>query len=360
MIINASRIGAQGTGLYNFTKSVIHCLNRRVTNLSILAADMVDFGSQVKKVPMPDWVTMTPKVSIIRPILWYIYVNLFINKNISYLLSTTHHPIPGIKHQIITIHDLRLLYYPDNFGQYIYFKIILKKQLKNMDAIFTVSHQTKKMIQKHYNFDPERIFIIPNCVDTSIFTPGSPSKETSEKYLLSVGATWQHKNIQEIINNSDLWADKYNLKIVAGRGTYRKYLTELVNTLNLTDKVEFINYVSLQELVSLYQKATALIYPSKMEGFGIPPLEAMACGIPVILSDIPVFQENFQDIPIYIALNNKNSLEKAINSLEDITVIKLKRERGIERAKTFSETNLCKALFNAIENVWPEIKIDIN
>jgi glycosyltransferase involved in cell wall biosynthesis len=360
MIINASRIGAQGTGLYNFTKSVIHCLSRSITDLSVLAAEIVDFGSQVPKQPMPAWVTMTPKVSFLRPILWYMYANIVIDKNISYVLGTTHHQIPGIKHQIITIHDLRLLYYPDNISQYFYFKVLLKKYLPKLDAIFTVSEETKRLIQKNYSFDPEKIFIIPNSVDMTVFKPATIRDQESEKYFLSVGATWRHKNIHEFIENSEVWADKYTLKILAGRGTYWKYLMDLVRKLRLIDRVEFLPYVSLETLVSLYQNATALVYPSKMEGFGIPPLEAMACGIPVVLSDFPVFRENFNDIPIYIYLNNKKSWANAISLLEDRLLMDGKIAAGIQKAGTYSEDNVCTCLLGALEKIWPEVILTHN
>ncbi len=169
-----------------------------------------------------------------------------------------------------------------------------------------------------------------------------------------VGATWRHKNAHELIANADLWVDRYQLKILAGKSAYAQELRELVRVVGSGD-IEFVEYVADDELVSLYQNAAALVYPSVMEGFGIPPLEAAACGTPVIVSDVEVFREIYADFPIYVKLGDRNSWRLAFHELEDDGAMEAKIRRGIERASEFTKARMCEQLTLALREIWPEI-----
>jgi len=354
IIVNLSRIGKNGSGLFIFSKSLVKCLSSSFENISIVAPDCIDIDNIATKYQVPNWVAMASSVSIIRPILWFIYSTLFFPFKNSRILSTTHHAVPGAKNQIITIHDLRPYFMPDSILQKIYFKYMLPRYVHKVAGILTVSETTKQLIVECYDIVSEKIHVVPNCVDITLFKPTQTSLSTDKPYLLMVGSTWKHKNAHELIERSTLWTDKYRLKILAGHGKYKESLYGLVNNLNLKDKVDFVGYLSDSELIMLYQNASALIYPSLMEGFGIPPIEAMACGVPVIVSDISVFRETYGDVPIYVELGNSSSWEYAFNLLNNQDVIALKINRGLQKATEYSEERMCASLVKAITTIWPD------
>jgi len=121
----------------------------------------------------------------------------------------------------------------------------------------------------------------------------------------------------------------------------------------LTDRVEFIDYVNERQLVVFYQQAAALVYPSLIEGFGIPPLEAMACGVPVIVSDIPIFREIYGDVPIYVNLGSPDSWALAFKQLANEPYVAKKIALGQKKSQEYSKERMCRELFHAITALWP-------
>nr|WP_092074271.1 glycosyltransferase family 1 protein [Dendrosporobacter quercicolus]NSL49175.1 glycosyltransferase family 4 protein [Dendrosporobacter quercicolus DSM 1736]SDM86534.1 Glycosyltransferase involved in cell wall bisynthesis [Dendrosporobacter quercicolus] len=356
--INLTRIGKNGSGLFRYSDNFINCISKNLKNsdLHIIHADNFKF-SKAKSVSVPSFISNTPSVSFLRPMLWYIYSFVLFPKIDGRVITTTHHVVPGVKKQIITIHDLRPYFYPDSFLQKVYFRYILPYKIKQVDGIITVSNTTKDLIVDCYKVDPCKVCVVSNSVNITQFKPSNNIKNINP-YLLMVGATWQHKNAQEVIEMCETWSHKYELKIVANRSAYIDGLKNIVNSRKLNDRVEFIErYISEEELVELYQNAKALVYPSLMEGFGIPPIEAMACGIPVIASDIKVFREICKDIPIYIKNGNKKSWYTAIEMLDDFSIINNKIKSGLERANYYSDEQMDTSIIKAVQNIWNDVKL---
>ena len=92
-----------------------------------------------------------------------------------------------------------------------------------------------------------------------------------------------------------------------------------------------------------------------MEGFGIPPLEAAACGVPVIVSDIPVFRELYGEFPIYVRLKDEQSWREAFDLLQDPRFVERKKALGLSKSKEFTKERMCMELVNAIQGVWPDL-----
>jgi glycosyltransferase involved in cell wall biosynthesis len=340
-----------------YSKQVVHCLKKHFKHLSVVSPDTKYQDDTLELIRVPSYLSITPKLSKIRPILWLLYAYLFFPKNRGHILSTTHHTIPRSRKQIVTIHDLRPFFYPDNFLQKFYFRYLLPRTVRKIDGILTVSQSTKELLIKYYKIEPERIQVVHNCVDVTRFKPIDNAKKSKEEpYLLMVGASWKHKNAHEVLAMNRYWQDRYHLKILAGNGKYKQQLIELSQKYGLTDKVEFIDYLNENELISLYQRAEALIYPSIMEGFGIPPIEAMACQVPVIVSDIPVFRENYADAPIYVTLNNQDSWRIAFEHLTNKDYMEERIKLGQQKSQEYSKERMCNELFHGITKIWPGIK----
>jgi glycosyltransferase involved in cell wall biosynthesis len=355
LLINASRFSQKGTGVAVFTKYVIKQCVVLFENVELLLPKGAINTFGVKSFSSPDWLSISKVSSKIRPIIWFIYVAFFFPRNSSNVLSTTHHIVPGLKNQVITIHDLRLYYLPDTWPQRFYFHHILPAFIHRLDAILTVSCVTREEIHRIYNYPLEKIYVVPNCVDANKFCPSLTKDKYSDPYLLAVGASWHPKNIHELLNNSDLWPD-YKLKIIASSGPYKDYLTNLVSEQGISHRVTFLSDLSDAELVDLYQQAKALVYPSLMEGFGIPPLEAMACGIPVIVSNIDVFREIYEDVPIFVEPGNSESWSNAFNQLRDSAHLEKRVKMGLLKAREFNEERMSSALLKALATIWPNIE----
>jgi len=355
IVINLSRLGRKGTGLAIYSRTVVDCLKSSFRNLAVVGVSDADYGEDVRKISAPHWVTMTSSVSRIRPILWLIYSILLFPRKEGKIIGTTHHVIPGARHQLVTVHDLRPYFFPDSMLQKLYFRYVLPPLLRRIDGVMTVSETTKELIVAYYGLPSSRVYVVPNCVDTSRFRQGEQGGKEVEPYLLMVGATWRHKNAHEVLAMSHLWSGRYRLKILAGEGKYIDSVKAAVKQSAMQSHVDFVGYLSEPELISLYQCASALVYPSLMEGFGIPPLEAAACGVPVIVSDIPVFREIYGDFPIYVRLSVEQSWRDAFGLLQDFKFLEERKALGLSRSKEFTKERMCIELEKAIQDVWPDL-----
>jgi len=272
--------------------------------------------------------------------------------------SPTHHGLPSHSGQIITIHDLIHLHIPSQHPQiYIYFRFLLPRLLKKCRAVFTVSEATRQDIFKSYAYPLEKIFVTPNGVDTSTFSPNPSIRAEKEPFLLMVGGRHPHKNVVEALDMSQFWKNNYRLVIVScNQGSYRRMLEQKVFNLGLTDRIEFKDYLTHEELLNLYQGATALLYPSRIEGFGIPPLEALACGTPAIVSDIPVFREVLGKAALYIKLGDHRSWNEAFDSLKNTSTIQSILAEGKELLSKYTWKNAVDILERALLSVEPRLE----
>lgn len=200
---------------------------------------------------------------------------------------------------VVTVHDLTHLVFPQFLGnriKYFYAKFIMANALKRAKHVFTVSEYSKKDIIRFFNVPNKKISITSNAVDEDfrvkslseidyLYDKFNISKE--KKLLLYVGNLKPHKNLEtllksfQIINRS---RDDLEL-ILVGKAFKGVNLHKREIDLEISEKVIHTGLVSKQELVDLYNLADLFIFPSLYEGFGIPLLEAMACGTPVIAAN---------------------------------------------------------------------------
>jgi glycosyltransferase involved in cell wall biosynthesis len=342
-----------------FSHQVAECCAENFEQVGIITANDLEGEGAAVVIKVPRIVTMTQAISRLRPLFWFFYSHLCLSRVNGRVFSTTAHPIPGVKEQILCLYDVRPYFFPDGFLQKAYSRFVLPRNLRQCAGIVTISDESKRQIVSVYNVPPNQVHVVPLYVDLGRFTPRSEiraSENMARNYLLMVGATWKHKNAEEVLLNSSCWSDSYDLKIVAGDSRYRRKLVETVYARGLHGRVTFLEYVSQSELIALYQGASALIYPSTMEGFGIPPLEAMACGIPTILSDIPLFRDMYGAGALYVKLGNQESWRTAFQALGDERLVSNIVETGAQTARSYTRSRMHNALLNAITSVWPELR----
>ncbi len=351
IILNASRIGRFG-GQRSFGEALVRCFDG-LPGISVVVPSGIQLAGEIEQYFVPAWLGSHPRTSLWRPALWFAYGTVFFPGDFSCkVLCSTHHVLPLRKGQIVIVHDIRSYYYPDNWLQGFYYRFLLPRTLKRCDGILTVSESSKDLIVSVYGLKPERVQVIPNVVNSEFWRPSTNEPADADRYLLTVGSTWPHKNVAELLKMHECWASKYRLKIVAGSSQYTELLMRMVIDLKIQNRVELLSGISSTELLSLYQHCAALVYPSVMEGFGLPPLEAMACGRPVIVSDIAPFRELFAEVPLYVQLGNRESWRAAFTALEEYSESRIRS--GIERARSFSQARMRGSVFGALRAIWGE------
>lgn len=260
---------------------------------------------------------------------------------------------------VVTIHDLILHHFPtgkaSTLPSFIYwlkhvgYKFVISQAAKKAKMIITVSDATKEMIIKDLNVPKEKIVITYEGIDSRIKIQDSRIKNLYGKYFLYVGNAYPHKNLERLIKafsniknplrlRSGRAISNIKLILVGKEDYFYKRLEEKVKKMDLESKIEFKHNVSDEELSVLYKNALALVLPSFMEGFGLPVLEAMNNGCLIVASDIPVFREIANDIPLYF---NPTDTHELSNMLESIAYgrqkdLRERKEKGKIQAKKFS------------------------
>lgn len=324
MILNLTRIGKAGTGMWEFSKKVVLILSEKEQLDAIICSNSnAHFFEQygVDVITTPDIVANTSKISKLRPVYWlfysfYLAAKIKIKYSNKLIISTTHHALPFIRKQVITIHDIRPRKYPDSILQLINFKYLIPRQAKKIQHILTVSNTVKEQLISVFGLPEKKVSVIYNAIsDDFNLVQDIPSKRKEIKNVLMVGASWPHKNAHEFIENYFKFDKSLKLTIISGMTLYRAELEKMVRELNLTDRVNFLSNLTDLELEEIYMQSDVLVYPSKDEGFGIPPIEAMAHGLPVIVSDLPVFREILSSSALYALPESYDSWKEAFMTL---------------------------------------------
>jgi glycosyltransferase involved in cell wall biosynthesis len=207
----------------------------------------------------------------------------------------------GIKY-VVTIHDLAFRIMPEQYDwkHRWYFGWQLARSLKMADAIAADSHNTKKDIIHFYGIPEERIHVVHLGVAEHFFqAAGRPHERLiADKYFFSVTTHPTRKNIIGALKAFALFAGRCQVKyVIAGlmNETQRQELFARADELGLRDKINLFGYAEDDQLINLYRSAEFFIYPSFYEGFGLPLVEAMACGCPVIASNTSSLPEIVPD-----------------------------------------------------------------
>ncbi len=252
------------------------------------------------------------------------------------------------KNSVSTIHDLAFLENPKWFSRkfYWYYRFLIPKVASVSRHLLTVSEFSKKELCRKLFIKEDKVTVISNSVSDSFF---KEKREGEGDYILFVGSLDPRKNLLKLMEAMDYVPESVKLKVVGcGNKSFSKSNNSIRN-----QKIEILGYVSDEELNELYRKARAFIYPSLYEGFGIPPLEAQAMGVPILISDIPVFKENFGNSAKYCNPNDSKDMAESIIRLfflppkERIRLI----EKGYLNVNRYSWHKSSKVLVNELLKV---------
>ncbi len=253
------------------------------------------------------------------------------------------------KYQIVTIHDLAFLRYPECFSTSFvkWYSFLIPRVVENSVKILTVSYFSKKEIIRFLGIPPKKIVVIYNAVSEKFFYDPAVKKEN---IILAVGSLDPRKNLVRLVTAfKQLNLRDYTLFIVGQQNKiFRNY--ELKSLIKSLPNVKLTGYLTDNELVKLYQKAKLFVYPSIYEGFGLPPLEAMACGTPVVVSNVASLPEVCGDAAYYINPYDIESIANGIYTvIQDELLQKELIRMGIKRVKVFDWDRSVERLMKVIE-----------
>jgi glycosyltransferase involved in cell wall biosynthesis len=262
--------------------------------------------------------------------------------------ATTHYGtfMPCRYRNVITVTDVSPLLHPDTHGrgQVMYHRYFLPQVLKRADVIVTISHSSKKDIISCFRLSEEKVHVIHLGVDRN-FVPtvtgeSNFARTLPERYILNIGTLEARKNLPRLLEAYAIVRGKglsHKLLIAGARGWRLSSLARIVEKHKLENDVVFLGYVEDADLPLLYSRADFFVYPSIYEGFGLPILEAMACGTPVITSNCSSMPEVAGDAALLVDPLDVNDLVTKILDLAGSGDLRrFLREKGIGRASLFS------------------------
>jgi len=285
-----------------------------------------------------------------------LFIPRLLKKDQIELFHSPHYVIPVWKicPTIVTIHDLIHLLFPENLpfkGAYLYAWVMLKNAVYKSDRVITVSENSKHDIVEHLRIPEDKIVVIPNGVNKAFHPVEDKEKidevkkrySTGERFLLFVGNLKPHKNIERLLRAIKLIRNRNLRLVIVGGGKITPPLKEIITQGDLLARVSFLPYLDEETLNLLYNASEALVFPSLYEGFGLPPLEAMACGTPVIASLVSSIPEILGNAAWYVEPRNIESIAQGIEKV--VSDSKLKehlKKLGRERASLYTWENTAR------------------
>jgi glycosyltransferase involved in cell wall biosynthesis len=269
--------------------------------------------------------------------------------------------------RVATIHDVIPYIYPETstaLDRLIY-RYWLPLAVPRLDAIITESQQSKVDIVRHLSVKPEDVIVIPAAAGTN-YQPTSQAKTDhvlarhgiNFPFIVYVGSIEARKNLARLLEayaQLRCWSQKWKLVIVGARKWKFSSVFETVRRLALEPLVHFTGYIAEEDLAALYNGADLFVFPSIYEGFGLPVLEAMACGTPVITSNSSSLPEVAGDAAILVDPHDVEAIASAMRCvLEDQALRAGMRARGLARAQQFTWERTARETIAVYERVLGE------
>lgn len=293
-----------------------------------------------------------------RLILEQIYLNKWLKKNNIELFHGTWNigiPLLTNKNVVVTIHDIIPHIYPkyylNNYLERIYYELAIRISIYRSRKIITISDFSKRELIKHYGVKNDKISVVPlayNSVfrvidDVNYLQKVKTKYSIKDKYILTIGGSEYRKNVEILIKvflNS--FSDNYKLIVIGNKWRNMDLSAKYKN-----NKIEFLSNVPETDLVAIYNMAEIFVFPSFYEGFGIPILEGMACGVPVITSNVAAMPEVGGEAALYFDPFDENDIDAKIRQV--LYNENLKKEmifKGLERVKRYTWDKCVKETLN--------------
>jgi glycosyltransferase involved in cell wall biosynthesis len=305
---------------------------------------------------------------------WSVGLPRYVRRGKLDLFHGTNYDVPLLRRSgtALTIHDLSQLLHPETHEQRSVWRARRRLPLmaRTADAIITPTESVRREVCEHLRASPEKVFAIPEAA-RACFRPlaFAETKEVrrrlgvADDFLLTVGTLEPRKNLSVLVSAFEEVArarpqSKTQLVIAGGRGWLSGPLFAAIETSLVRQRILLTDYLQDEDLRALYASCRVFVYPSLYEGFGLPPLEAMACGAPVIASRIPSLEETAGDAAVLFDPRNVEELAQKILELsEDENARRALSIAGRRRAAEFSWERTARLTWDVYENALRRFRI---
>lgn len=341
-----------------------------VSNCTLFSMNKINFMEKINRANIFFKIINTGSSKIPSKLFSPFWLNFvlpgLIDKNKIDIFLSPNHLLPAKSlrcKSVIVIHDLHHLTNKRNHSYFYrtYVNFQLPYSIKNSDIIIAISESTKDDIIKHFKVSPDKIKVIYRTADKKFKPTIICDKEREdlkiklklpERYVLYVGMIESRKNILGILKTADiLHSKKVDIKFVlVGKPGYGFNFIE--EEINKRENIIYLNYVEEEDIVSIYNLALLFFFPSYYEGFGLPPLEAMQCGVPVLCSNIPPLKEVVGSNGFLRDPEDHNGFaEDIISLINNSELYSDMKQRSINQAKKFSPDESIAKLFEIFNDL---------
>ncbi len=262
---------------------------------------------------------------------------------------------PTLGRRICTVHDLAYRKFPEWLER----KVIrddrfVRRSVDLADAVIVPSQQTKLDLIEIMDVDRNKIHIV-NVPPNSIFSSAKAESDLKVKekfslakpYILFVGTVEPRKNIPSIVKAFETVPDRVDLVIVGKKGWHTEESLRSIESSSAKARIHYLEYVTDEELASLYRRALCFVYPSFYEGYGFPLLEAMASGIPIITSNNSSMREIADGVALLVSPSSVEDIAEAMNMLVSDEVRRVEmRQRGMHIVEQYTAERAAKSVLN--------------
>jgi len=253
---------------------------------------------------------------------------------------------------VFTLHDLNHLCVPENSSalKRAYYRYVIKPACHQARCVLTVSEYSKREIANWAHLNEDQIFNVGNGVGPA-FVPSNERYDPGYPYLLYVGSHKPHKNLRRLLQAYSVSGVRRDVRLIISGESDRSLVME-IGRLGLQADVLFKNLDRDEELSAVYRGAVAFVFPSLYEGFGLPPVEAMACGVPVLASNVCSLPEVVGDAAVLVNPLDVEQIAEGIRKLVQDSLLRAQlREKGLLRAKLYSWNKTAQRTLDALQLV---------
>lgn len=234
---------------------------------------------------------------------------------------------------VVTIHDLIHLHYGTSLHR-LYYNQIIRRLLHNASSVLTDSKYSRDEILEWSGLSPELVNVVPLAV-SRVFSAGGDVHDPGYPYILYVGNRRTYKNLHRLINAFGLGCRNSEVKLALS-GTADPELLTFAKQVGIADRIVFLGRIDEELLPALYRGALAVAYVSLYEGFGLPPLEAMACGTPVLSSNVTSLPEVVGDAGLMVDPMDVYEIADGLRRISEDGALRADLiKKGLERIKLF-------------------------
>lgn len=352
--IDATSIPKKPVGVGNYLINLVRSLSNLALEEEILVFThhstaplfRAPTNPQVKTVPLRD------KSPALRLLWEQTGLPLLLRRYRVNLLHSPHYTIPLLAQckRVVTVHDLTFFLYPQvhQAAKRIFFRTMTTLSNRYAEVVITISENTRQDLLRLLHTPPNKVITVPLGVgaefeliqDSLILSRVKQKYQLPERFFLYVGTLEPRKNIAVLLDAFQRYCQMdgdASLVLVGQKGWMLDDLIGELHRSTAGSRVRWLEYVPQEDLPAIYNLALALIYPTLYEGFGLPPLEAMACGTPVISSDVGAIRELVGQAALLFTPSDAEGFTRGMTAVAgDLALRRTLREQGLQRASLYS------------------------